>query len=62
MTHRCGGILRSMTDTERRQQMDRVQAVTNENLKVHSITIREPTPEELKAMEEFCAQRTERGA
>ena len=25
MTHRCGGILRSMTDTERRQQMDRLQ-------------------------------------
>lgn len=25
MTHRCGGILRSMSDTERRQQMDRIR-------------------------------------
>jgi hypothetical protein len=40
MTFRQGGILRSMTDDERRRQMDRVQDAIR-------ITERQATPDEL---------------
>jgi hypothetical protein len=40
MTFRCGGILRSMSDDERRRQMDRVRDAIQ-------ITERQATPEEL---------------